>query len=259
MIIRFSFVLALLAVASGVQAQSPSVDELLRRSAPSQPAGSAVIQTDGSVVGRNIVIPDRSPAPTPTPQAQQQTAAPLSPPPVAAASPSPSPARFDPEMIPDRRKWSPVWKIDPLSPIVNADQMQGTPYEATSLLVNRTFYAVEPDPENASKPKWTSKIPISIPVVYKSRTLVWKSEDIQNAKRVLARLESLQKKSEEVKAESDALIREWSELVRKGIPEAVLMADSPSIPSNQGVSEILRGTPVPGFEPGSGVSIKISK
>jgi hypothetical protein len=154
---------------------------------------------------------------------------------------------------------SQVWRIDPTSPILQAAQTEGTPFEPTSLFVNRTLVAVGIDPEFPQTPQWTSTIPLNIPVIYRSRTLVWTQEDFVQARKIVEELQDLLKKSKELPAQFEALSRRWNALVEKGTPSAVLMADSPSLPSNQGDNKILRGEPLPGFDAGTGLRFEIKE
>lgn len=150
-----------------------------------------------------------------------------------------------------------LFVVDPRSDVAR-EQFTGSPFEPTSLTVNRvvTIGGVDPgDPTNT--PKWKVREPLNIPVIYNTRTLRLTEDAMKKASAVVDKLASISKRSVELQDEAEKALEEWNDIVRSGTPEPVLYADSPSLPENQSGSEVNRGEPRPGFEPGEGISFQL--
>jgi hypothetical protein len=131
-------------------------------------------------------------------------------------------------------------------------------FERTALKVERVLIAAQlpPNAPKDAKPDWTQNIPISVPVLYPSRTLRFDAKQAERARGILRSLEALQKKAADLKAESERVLKDWNGLVESAIPQAVLGADSPSLPANQSAGELNRGKPSEGFTPGQDIRVQ---
>ena len=195
--------------------------------------------------GRTQILEQRSKAPAAPTKAAQAPPTPPAPPAAPAATPA-EPAQTDV-----------VWTLDPRDMgLTGTVAKEG--YERTSLKVERVLIAASrpPNAPEDAKPDWTQNIPISVPVLYPSRTLRLDARQAERARVVLKNLESLQKRAAELKAESERTLKEWNSLIEASIPQAVLGADSPSLPANQSAGELNRGKPAEGFLPGKDIRVQ---
>lgn len=217
------------------------------RPASSEP-GTAIISQD--------------PAPATTPAANPQQKAPFTPPakqsplPPPAATPPPKPLAIATQTTPPQGET--VWALDPRSSI-SKDQGLKEGYEMTTVSVQRVLTAAgspKGSSEN-SEPVWSKRLPITVPVLFHSRTLKLDAKQAERAQAVLKRMEALSIKAAEVKKESEALLADWNAIVAAGTPSAVLFADSPSLPANQSATPINRGEAKPGFDPGKDISFTV--
>jgi hypothetical protein len=116
-------------------------------------------------------------------------------------------------------------------------------------------------------------VPLQVPVFYRSRTLALDRTGLQRVrafqtkvKAAKARLHELNEqtaallkawkaKVDRANAQNNALLKEWNQIVADYSPTAALMADSPSLPENQGNDPVNRGGLTEGFQPGQDVEI----
>ena len=197
--------------------------------------------------GRTQILEQRSKAPAAPTKAAQAPPTPPAPPAAPAATPA----------EPAQEKTDVVWTLDPRDMgLTGTVAKEG--YERTSLKVERVLIAASrpPNAPEDAKPDWTQNIPISVPVLYPSRTLRLDARQAERARAVLKNLESLQKRAAELKAESERTLKEWNSLIEASIPQAVLGADSPSLPANQSAGELNRGKPAEGFLPGKDIRVQ---
>ena len=206
--------------------------------------------------------PENNPAAEPKPQppaasprsnAGSPLVAPPSPPPSKPFTP---PTSFAPP--PAEANAGTVWALDPRHSI-SVEQVAKEGYEVTNLSVQRVLIAagLPADADENTKPAWSRRLPISIPIFFPSRTLRLTAAQAEKARAVLKGLESLKERSNQLKKESERLLSEWNAIVAAGTPTAALSADSPSLPTNQSNTAINRGEAKQGFAPGEDVSFSI--
>jgi hypothetical protein len=99
-------------------------------------------------------------------------------------------------------------------------------FEETNLRIQHILTAEAPGGHRA-------RIDLDVPVLYQSRNLRWTPADVQEARKILARLMDYQEKSLHLRAEGNDLLMAWNRLIGRSLPTAELRADSPSLPSNQ--------------------------
>jgi hypothetical protein len=242
--------------------------EALRRRVETSVKPAAVILDQSAGVGGQQAAP-----PIPIPQMQPPTNPEPAAPPAkagislggvvapAATAGTPDSTR-EPEATPEAAdpvaKGEKVWTLDPRSELPAA-QIKSDGLEKVMVSMQRGFliagYADE-SAEAAQRTLWTMRVPISIPIMHRSRQLALTPELVAKAKEVAARVAALTKKSAELTAEATGILKEWNQVIEAGSPTQVLDVDSPSLTTNQG-GEINRGERQEGFEPGKGVSFKV--
>jgi hypothetical protein len=99
-------------------------------------------------------------------------------------------------------------------------------FEETNLRVQHILTAEAPGGH-------LDRIDIDVPVLYQSRSLRWSTEEVAEARELLARLMDYQEKSRQLRSEGVALLDSWNHLIGNSIPAAQLRADSPSLPENE--------------------------
>ena len=188
--------------------------------------------------------------------------------PILVTQPQPQPQPAAASVAP-RESGEKVWALDPRSSTLPA-QIKGDGLEQTMLNMQRGFliagFLSEADADAFAsreegdvlkpKPIWSLPVPISIPVMHRSRQLALTPDMLAKAKTIEGRLASLNKRSQELAAEAASILKEWNQILDSGTPTQVLDVNSPSLTTNQG-GEINRGEAKEGFEPGKGVSYKV--
>ena len=212
---------------------------------PREDNTSIVLQTAPRTEQTATVLPPAllPPVQTVEPKQTKPAAAPLKAPPVLPEKPA--------------VEAQTVWSLDPRQRISEAQSVKEG-YEMTSISVQRvlTAAAYPTDADEDAKPVWSQRLPITVPVLYQTRTLRLDEAKVVKAKAVLKKLETLRAKAQEVKAESELALREWNEIMAAGTPVDALLADSPSLPTNQGDTPINRPAK-PGFGAGQGISFTV--
>ncbi|MCX6868355.1 MAG: hypothetical protein NTV46_19550 [Verrucomicrobia bacterium] len=99
-------------------------------------------------------------------------------------------------------------------------------FEETNLRIQHILTAEAPGGHRA-------RIDLDVPVLYQSRNLRWTPADVQEARKILARLMDYQEKSLHLRAEGSELLLAWNRLIGHSLPATELRADSPSLPANQ--------------------------
>jgi len=105
--------------------------------------------------------------------------------------------------------------------------------EPTNLSVQRTIGVVLPNGE-------TKTIRLKIPVLYESRLLRINGTNKKKATEILEKMKDLRDRLAKIKTDSEAILKEWNELVTESTPEVLLLPESPTLPQNQSASELNR-------------------
>lgn len=79
----------------------------------------------------------------------------------------------------------------------------------------------------------SDRIELTVPVLYRSRHLLWSDKEVDTAKTLMERLIRYQEQSRALREEGHELLTAWNQLVNRSLPSEALRADSPSLPSNQ--------------------------
>lgn len=77
------------------------------------------------------------------------------------------------------------------------------------------------------------RLDFKVPVLYRSRNLLWTKREVATARELLGRLASYQEKTRALRAEGIALEDAWNQLMERSMPVVGLQADSPSLLGNQ--------------------------
>ena len=111
---------------------------------------------------------------------------------------------------------------------LSADSSHGA-YEETNLKIQHVLGAKGPVGEDLGR------IILEVPVLYESGSIRWTQDDVEEARSLLARVNSYQERSRALRNEAVQLVQEWDSLIIRSIPDAALRVDSPTLPENQGV------------------------
>jgi hypothetical protein len=106
------------------------------------------------------------------------------------------------------------------------------PFEETNLSIQHVVTAQAPG-------GITKRLDFKVPVLYRSRNLLWTTQDIALAHDLLGRLSLHQQKTHQLRTEAVALETAWNALIERSTPSQGLQADSPTLIGNQE----LPGTP----------------
>jgi hypothetical protein len=79
----------------------------------------------------------------------------------------------------------------------------------------------------------SDRIELTVPVLYRSRYLLWSESEVDTARTLMEKLVRYQEQSRLLREEGHELLTEWNKLVNSSLPSEALRADSPSLPSNQ--------------------------
>lgn len=109
---------------------------------------------------------------------------------------------------------------------IASSQPKGEAFEQTNLRIQHILTAEAPGGHIA-------KIDLEVPVLYQSRNLRWTTNEVAEARELLARLADYQEKTQTLRAEGAELLDAWNRLVGNSIPAGELRADSPTLPANQ--------------------------
>lgn len=144
--------------------------------------------------------------------APQTPATPSAPEAIAEAVPTPGPAL----------------KQLPGDPAVSAppNPANADPFEETNLSIQHVVTAQAPG-------GITKRLDFKVPVLYRSRNLLWTKENIALAHDLLGRLTLHQQKTHQLRAEAVALQTAWNTLIERSTPAQGLQADSPTLIDNQ--------------------------
>lgn len=77
------------------------------------------------------------------------------------------------------------------------------------------------------------RIELTVPVLYRSRHLLWSDAEVDTARQLMEKLVRYQEQSRALREEGHELLTAWNQLVNRALPSEALRADSPSLPSNQ--------------------------
>ncbi|MFD0894107.1 hypothetical protein KBB96_02805 [Luteolibacter ambystomatis] len=97
------------------------------------------------------------------------------------------------------------------------------------------------------------RLDFKVPVLYRSRNLLWTKREVATARELLGRLADYQEKTRALRAEGVALEDAWNQLMERSMPVVGLQADSPSLLGNQERPGTTSATP----PAGAGESINI--
>ena len=115
--------------------------------------------------------------------------------------------------------------VDPRSSAFKKNGLQSA-YEETNLRVQHVLTAEAPGGE-------LNQITLNVPVLYRSRNLLWSQQDVSKARDLLIRLSDYQERTRSLRAEGVSLLDAWNHLIDRSIPASGLRADSPSLTGNQ--------------------------
>ncbi|MGC4017638.1 MAG: hypothetical protein QM755_24445 [Luteolibacter sp.] len=93
------------------------------------------------------------------------------------------------------------------------------------------------------------RLDFKVPVLYRSRNLLWTKKEVLTARELLGRLADYQEKTRALRAEGIALEDAWNRLMEQSMPTVGLQADSPSLPANQERSGSANMIPANSAEP----------
>lgn len=165
-------------------------------------------------ITKPVILPNPSPTDSP---AQKEVAANV-----------PAPSAVSEKFLPDPTSLPGDAKLpEPGSALENPPAVSlTTEFEETNIRVQHILDAESPSGD-------VSRIIVDVPVLYRSRNLLWSQEEAAKARALLARLSEHQEKTRALRDEGKVLLNDWNTLMGASIPSNALRADSPSLPSNQ--------------------------
>jgi hypothetical protein len=123
---------------------------------------------------------------------------------------------------------APALKQLPGDPAISTPTIpaRANPFEETNLSIQHVVTAQAPG-------GITKRLDFKVPVLYRSRNLLWTKEDIALAHDLLGRLNLHQQRTHQLRAEAVDLQTAWNALIERSTPAQGLQADSPTLISNQ--------------------------
>lgn len=227
-----------------------------RLAAPTLIEGLPAGEAEGAAPPNPYAPPPAEPSPAPV------TEPAASPPPVPGPEASPVP-----QAGPRPGQAPPPPGVGQGDPRNAPDQGAPSAFEVTAAAVERILTLRVngvPLPRN---------VPLQVPVFYRSRTLALDRAGRQRVRAFQAKVKAAKARLHELNgqtaalltawkakvaranAQNAALLKEWNQIVADYSPTAALMADSPSLPQNQGDDPVNRDGLAEGFQPGQGVEI----
>lgn len=126
----------------------------------------------------------------------------------------------------------------PAPPALPAGALPVPPaFESTNLAVQHVLVVEKPGSNELEK------VVAEVPARYESGTLRWTPEQAARAKQLIARIEAVERYQKQLAEELTHIQTEWENLVRAGLPDRVLRADSPSVPGRPKVEPSAPGKP----------------